>query len=123
MNNFKMNFALVGKGARRDWKDKKTGVEKSAVPCLLVRAVDVDLGELMNADKTYPHVDAVVVRLLPELADKLVAYKSIVCVCDSMALGEYQEKISVRKIKIGNEFISLFAEDNIDKVSTAVTAG
>lgn len=130
MNNFKINCVMIGheepktfdvKEKDENGKPKKDGKkigEMTVVPTLFVRAVDADLGEKMNADKTYPFCDVFVVRLSPELFNKFKAFEPVTFICDSYAAGKYEERIMPKKVKIGGDIIPLRADD-VDTTKTS----
>lgn len=120
MNSMKLGFNLIAHGAVREIKDRETKqVTARKVPCLFIRFVDKEIGEVMNQDGTYPSTDVLNVSL-DENFFKSVNPKSVTYfVCDSYAING-NELVVARKIRIGDQFVSLKSEDvKTDKVVSA----
>lgn len=129
MNNFKLNFTMIGHEPPRtfdikekdaDGNPKKNGsVRKmTVIPTLFVRSFDADLDERLNEDKTYPYCDTCVIRLSPELFAKIKPFENLPFICDSYAAGKYEERLTPRKVKIGGQYISLRSDD-VDPTKTS----
>ena len=130
MNNFKLNFTMIAHEEPRTFairekdengkeiRDGKKIGERTTIATLFVRNFDADLGEKLNADKTYPYCHTVVLRLTPELFSKIKPFENLTFICDSYAAGRYDERIMPRKVKIGGEYISLRSDD-VDETKTS----
>lgn len=136
MNNFKLNFVMIAHEEPKTFdvkekdangkpiKDGKKIGEMTTITTLFVRNIDTDLGEKLNVDKSYPYCDTVLLRLSPELFNKIKPFENLTFICDSYSTvsGKYAtERLMPRKVKIGGQYISLRSDD-VDETKTSMSS-